>query len=197
MMVRMPQPTKQVNPPNIADREAEYHRDRSAPQRQMRPLGSSGFFDDQFHSPDNDSRPQQPTQILQRPPPPGLEHHMSQFQMGAAPQMPPQRPMIPPPGINIMNNPRNGPVPGMFPPNFPPGAYQPGPPEAMVGPPPGPGPRNMQAPPGFYGGPPGFMPPHNMAGYQGAPDVGMPFGLPAYDGRNMPPPGAGGNFRRQ
>ncbi|OIW31791.1 hypothetical protein CONLIGDRAFT_553180, partial [Coniochaeta ligniaria NRRL 30616] len=179
LMVRMPQPTKQVNPPSIQDRESDYHRERPAPQphRQMRPQGAPGFFDEQqFHSPENDNRPQQPTQILQRPPPPGLDHHMSQFQMGGAPQMPPQRPMIPPPpGINIMNNPRNGPVPGMFPPNFPPGAFPP-PPDSMVGPP-GPGPRNMQGPPGFYGAIPppglqGYMPPLSMGGFQGPPDGG-------------------------
>jgi hypothetical protein len=203
LMVRMPQPTKQVNPPNVQERESDYHRERSAPQpqRQMRPQGASGFFDEQFHSPDNDNRPQQPTQILQRPPPPGLDHHISQFQMGGAPQMAPQRPMIPPPpGINIMNNPRNGPVPGMFPPNFPPGAFPP-PPDSMVGPP-GPGPRNMQGPPGFYGaipppGLPGYMPPLSMGGFQGPPDGGLPFGGPPFDGRNLPPHGAGGAFRRQ
>lgn len=202
LMVRMPQSAKHVNPSNIQERELDYHRERTAPQpqRPMRPQGASAFFDDHFHSPENDNRPQQPTQILQRPPPPGLDHHIPQFQMGGAPQMPPQRPMIPPPpGINIMNNPRNGPVPGMFPPNFPPGAFPP--PPDMVGPP-GPVPRNMQGPPGFYGaipppGLPGYMPPLSMGGFQGPPDGGLPFGGPPFDGRNMPPHGAGGAFRRQ
>lgn len=206
MLVRNPQPTKQVNLPNLQEREPDFDRERSAPQpqRQMRPQGAPGFFDARFQSPDNDNRPQQPTQILQRPPPPGLDHHVSQMQMGNAPQMPPQRPMIPPPpGINIMNNPRNGPDPRMFAPNFPPGAFPP-PPEGMVGPA-GHGPRNMQGPPGFFGGIPppglpGFMPPPNMGGFQGPPppDGGLPFGgPPPFDGRNMPPHGAGGAFRRQ
>lgn len=204
LLVRNPQPTKQVNLPNMQERESDYERERTAPQpqRQMRPQGAPGFFDGQFHSPDNDNRPQQPTQILQRPPPPGLDHHMSQMQMGGAPQMPPQRPMIPPPpGINIMSNPRNGPDPRMFAPNFPPGAFPP-PPDSMVGPT-GPGPRNMQGPPGFYGGIPppglpGFMPPPSMGGFQGPPDGGLQFGgPPPFDGRNMPPHGAGGAFRRQ
>ncbi|KAB5532600.1 hypothetical protein GE09DRAFT_1063759 [Coniochaeta sp. 2T2.1] len=209
LMARMPQPPKHINTPNIQEREPDYHRERAAPQqqpqlqpqRQMRPQGAPGFFDDQFHSPDNDNRPQQPTQILQRPPPPGLDHHNMQFQMGGAPQQMP-RPMIPPPpGINIMN-PRNGPPgpPAMFPPNFPQGAFPP--PDNMVGPP-GPGPRpNMQAPPGFFPPPlglAGFMPPlPNMGGFQGPPDAGLPFGGPPFDGRNnMPPHGAGGAFRRQ
>lgn len=204
LLARNPQPAKQVNLPNLQDRESDYDRERSGPhpQRLMRPQGAPGFFEAQFHSPDNDNRPQQPTQILQRPPPPGLDHHMSQMQMGSAPQLPPQRPMIPPPpGINIMNNPRNGPDPRMFAPNFPPGAFPP-PPDSMVGPN-GPGPRNMQGPPGFYGGIPppglpGFMPPPNMGGFQGPPDGGLPFGgPPPFDGRNMPPHGAGGAFRRQ
>jgi len=207
MLVRNPQPTKQVNLPNMQERQHDYDRERAAPQpqRQMRPQGVPGFFDAQFHSPENDNRPQQPTQILQRPPPPGLDHHMSQMQMGAAPpQMAPQRPMIPPPpGINIMNNPRNGPDPRMFAPNFPPGVFPP-PPDSMVGPPAGPGPRNMQVPPGFYGGMPppglpGFMaPPGSMGGFQGPPDGGPQFGgPPPFDGRNMLPHGAGGAFRRQ
>lgn len=203
LMVRMPQPTKQVHPSSIQDREPEYHRERTAPQpqRQMRPQGAPGFFDDQYQPPDNDHRPQQPTQILQRPPPPGLDHHISQYQMGGAPQMPPQRPMIPPPGINMMGNPRNGAIPGVFPPDFSRGPFPPGGlPDSMLGPQ-GPGPRNMPGPPGFFGGipPPGlYMPPPNMGGFQGGPDAGPPFGAPPpFDGRNMPPHGAGGQYRRQ
>ncbi|KAK1782540.1 hypothetical protein QBC45DRAFT_224642 [Copromyces sp. CBS 386.78] len=216
--VRMPQPTKQVNIPDLAEREAEYQRERIAAQRQqqqqqIRGPAPPGFFNDQFHPSDVDNRPpqpptQMPTQILQRPPPPGLDHHMLPFPLGAGgagnpgsgvggqPMGPPQRgPMIPPPGL--VNGPRNGPMPGMFPMNFPPpgGAFPPGPPppDGLVGPPP---PRGMQPPPGFFGGgpPPGFMgPPPGMGGFQG-PDGPAGFGgaggLPfPVDRRGMLPPG--------
>jgi len=195
LLSRMPQPAKHANNvPTMSDRDAEYQRERSASQRQIRLPGPPGFLDEQFHNPDGDNRPQ-PTQILQRPPPPGLDHHMHPFAMAGGGQMPPQRPMIPPPGI--INNPRNMPMPpSMFPPNFPPGAFPPldgmgGPP--APGPGPGPGPRPVQPPPGFYGGPPpGFIPHHGMGNFQGP--EGLAFGAP-FDGRGMPPPGAA--FRRQ
>ncbi|KAK3944899.1 hypothetical protein QBC46DRAFT_244268, partial [Diplogelasinospora grovesii] len=186
LLMRMPQPQKQVSIANISDRDQgfqrdqDYQRERSSSQRQMRGQGPPGFLEDQFHPPDVvlDSRPQ-PTQILQRPPPPGLDHHMHQFQMvgggggrdGGAPglggisilggggaggngggsqQMPPQRPMIPPPGLVNGPGPRNLPLPGMFAPNFaPPHSYGPPPNENMVGPPQPP--RSMQPPPGFLG----------------------------------------------
>lgn len=215
LLVRMPQPTKQVGLPNFPDREQEYQRERSASQRQqLRGQGGQpGFFDEnQFHPGDVDARPPpQPTQILQRPPPPpGLDHQMHSFHMGgvnpaaaaAAGQMPPQRPMIPPPGL-MNNGPRNVPMPGMYPPNFPPPQHGPGnfppgpppphaggppPPDGMVGPPPPPGPpRSMQPPPGFFGGPPppGFMPPPGMGGAGGFQGPGGPEGPPG------PPPNAG------
>jgi hypothetical protein len=211
-------------PSNELDMQRE--RERNSSHRQMRPNGPPDFFD-QFHPSENDNRPQQPhpTQILQRPPPPGLDHHFAQLQMGGPGPMPPQRPMIPPPPGLINRDPRNpnigpGPVQGMFPPNFGPGGFPPGAnglPEGLLGPGPGPAPgvggpggqRNMPPPPGFFSGgppvPPGFMmsglPPPNMGGGfppQGGPgpDFGMP--LPPFDGRNMPlPPGAPvGPFRR-
>ncbi|KAI6313616.1 hypothetical protein MCOR23_010351 [Pyricularia oryzae] len=154
----------------------------------------------------------QPTQILQRPPP-GLDHQMHPGFMPGGAQGPPfgqQRgPMIPPPGLpgglpglGVPGVPVGGPIgpaspnrhiPGMFPPNFPPGAFPP--PEAMVGP------HRMQPPPGLFGGPPppghpGFPPPGppGLAAFQGGPD-GMPLGA-HFDGRGMPPPGGGGHFRR-
>ncbi|KAK4214829.1 hypothetical protein QBC37DRAFT_252698, partial [Rhypophila decipiens] len=170
--VRMPQPTKQVSLANIPDREQEYQRDRSVPQRQLQQRqGPPGFLEDQFQPQEMDHRPQpqQPTQILQRPPPPGLDHHMLPFPLGVAggngngggPLPPQHRPMIPPPGLVNGPPPRNGPMPGMFPPNFPPlGAFPgPHPAEGLVGPGP---PRSMQPPPGFFPGgppPPGFLPP--------------------------------------
>ena len=197
VLLRMPQPQKQAPVPSVSERdlEAEYHRERererernrSAAQRQqMRAQPPPGLFDEQFPS---DNRPPQPTQILQRPPPPpGLDHqmHPQAFMQGGG-QLPPQgRPMIPPPGLP--GNPNRA-MPPMYPPNFPPGVFHP-PPDGMGGPPP----RNMGPPPGFFGGPPppgppGFMPPPGM-GFQGPPEgIGFPF-----DGRGMPPPGAG--FRR-
>jgi len=217
LLMRMPQPTKQVSLANIPDREQEYQRERSSAsqrqqqqqqvQQQMRVQQGPppGFMEEQFHPAEMDSRPQ-PTQILQRPPPPGLDHHgMHPFQIGAANagsaggQMPPpqQRPMIPPPGLprNV-----NMPLPGMFPPNYPPQGpvfAGPPPPEGMggVGVPQGPPTRGMHPPPGFFGGPPppGFLPPPGMSpGYQGGPDgpggfPGAP-GLP-FDRRGMLPPG--------
>ncbi|KXJ92433.1 hypothetical protein Micbo1qcDRAFT_233695 [Microdochium bolleyi] len=195
--MRMPQPSRAAQIPPTPDREPDFQRERSTSQHQGgRPGGLPAFFDEphlQQHR-DQDSRgpPQQPTQILQRQGPPGLDQmHPSSWmqQGGAGQQMPPGRPMIPPPGLGA--NSRNGPppVPGMFPPNFPMGNFPP--PEGM---PPGP-PRNMVPPPGFFGGPPppGFMgPPPGMGGFQGGPE-GLGFG---FDGRGMPPPAANGPFRR-
>ncbi|KAK0735696.1 hypothetical protein B0T21DRAFT_290436 [Apiosordaria backusii] len=211
-MQQQQQPNKQIPPPGITDRDnLEYQRERSASQRQQQLRGQpgpQGFMDEsQFHPGDVNARPpQQPTQILQRPmPPPGLDHQMHPFHMGGAsggaapaPQMQPQRPMIPPPGL-INTGPRNvnvGPMPGMqFPLSFPPphgppgpGNYPPGPPGPLPphigGPPPGPPdglagpPRQMQPPPGFFGGPPppGFMGPPGM-GFQVGPVVPGPDGL--------------------
>ncbi|KAK3353097.1 hypothetical protein B0T25DRAFT_543642 [Lasiosphaeria hispida] len=207
MEVRMPQPTKQVSLANIPDRDLDYQRERTILQRQQQMRGQQGpppgFLEDQFHPSEVDSRPQ-PTQILQRPPPPGLDHHgIHQFQMGGPGTgggplpPPPQRPMIPPPGL--VNGPRNVPLPGMYP-NFPPPPVFP--PEGVMGVPP-PGPpnqqqRGMQPPPGFFGGlpPPGFMqqPPPGMGGgfqVQGGLDGpgGFPGAVPPYDRRGMMPPG--------
>lgn len=223
LMGRVQQPPKQVPLPGMSDRDhMDYQRERSASQRQqqqqqqqLRGQGPPpGFHDEnQFHQPDIDARPpQQPTQILQRPPPPGLDHQMHPFHMagptgsGATTgQLPPQRSMMAPPGL-LNNAPRNvGPMPNMpFPPNFPPpgvqgpGNFQPGPPGAPPphtgGLPPGPPdglvgpPRLMQPPPGFYGGPPppGFMPP-GMGGFQGGPGGPIPDGLgPAFGGIPSP-----------
>jgi hypothetical protein len=186
LLVRMPQPQKQVQVPNISDREPDYQRERSASQRHLRGQAPPSFLDDQFLPPEGDNRPQ-PTQILPRPPPPGLENPLHAFPMGNGGQMPPQRTMIPPPGL--MNNHRNVPIPGLFPPNFPPGAFPP--PDGMVGPPP----RGMQPPPGFFNAPPppGFMPPPGAGGFPGPDSLG--YGV-QFDGRGMPPPGAGAAFRR-
>jgi hypothetical protein len=201
-----PQRSEQVllrMPPKPTDRQMQQQieqemqreaaaRDRSAPQR--RPGPPPGFFDDpssfQRGPPPQERQggnPTQPTQILQRPPPPGLD-----LGWGERPtQLPPQQHRMnqnlpPPPGLAGGLN-RGMPMPQqqMFPPGFPMGNFPP--PEAMAGPP-----RNMMhAPPGFFNPPPpGFMPPPGMAGFQG-PD-GLAFGGP-FDGRG-PPQGA---FRRQ
>lgn len=101
-----------------------------------------------------DGRSGQPTQILQRPPPPpGLDQMPPGFFNGPPPRGPPGMAGGPCPGPGGPN--RNMPMPPMFPPNFPPG---PPPPDGMTGMPP---PRNMpMPPPGFFGGPP---PPHGFA----------------------------------
>ncbi|KAI0594059.1 hypothetical protein F4775DRAFT_575573 [Biscogniauxia sp. FL1348] len=186
LVMRMPQPSRPTQIPPTPDREPDFARERGAPQHQGgRPAGLPGFFDEAvIHHREQESRPQQPTQILQRQGPPGLDPmHTNAWMQTGAQLPPPGRPMIPPPGL--AGNPRNGPIPGAFPPNFPMGGF---PPDAMAGPP-----RNMAPPPGFFGGPPppGFMPPPGMGGFQG-PEA-LAFG---FDGRGMPPPGSGGPFRR-
>ena len=192
-VMRMPQPSRPAQVPPTPERELDFQRERSVPQHPAgRPAGLPSFFDEpQMHHREQDNRPQQPTQILQRQQgPPGLEQmHPNWMQTGAPQGPPPGRHMIPPPGL--ANNPRSAPPPGIFPPNFPMGAF---PPDGMAGPP-----RNMPPPPGFFGGPGGPPPP---GGPPGAfmPPPGMGFQAPealgfGFDGRNMPP-GAGGPFRR-
>lgn len=175
---------------------AQRERSSSHTQRQVRPVPPPGFmpFDEAtaYRGPPQHERqqgnPPQPTQILQRPPPPGLDMGWDR-----QPQIPPQhrvaQNIAPPPGL--ANGPSNGPNRGMpmpqnmYPPGFPMGAFPP--PDIMAGPP-----RNMQMqpPPGFFSPPPpGFMPP-GMNGFQGP--EGMSFGTP-FDGRGPPPQGA---FRR-
>ncbi|KAI1083415.1 hypothetical protein F5B20DRAFT_404430 [Whalleya microplaca] len=178
--MRMPQPSRPTQIPPTPDRESDYPRDRGLAQLQGgRPTGLSTFFDEPpMHHREPESRPQQPTQILQRQGPPGLDQmHPAAWMQNGGQQLPPGRPMIPPPGLAA--NPRNGPLPGGFPPNYPMAGF---PPDGMAGPP-----RNMAPPPGFYGGPPpppaGFMPP-GMGGFQGPESLGFGF-----DGRGMPPPG--------
>ncbi|KAI0478760.1 hypothetical protein GGR56DRAFT_631662 [Xylariaceae sp. FL0804] len=190
LVMRMPQPSRPAHIPPTPDREPDYARERAASQHQAgRPAGLPSFFDEiPLHSREPEAR-SQPTQILQRPGPPGLEqmHPTPWMQHAGGQQMPPPpgRPMIPPPGL--AGNQRNGPMPNAFPPNFPMGGFPP--PEGMSAHPR----NNMAPPPGFFGGPPppppGFMPPPAMGGFQG-PEA-LAFG---FDGRGMPPPG--GPFRR-
>ncbi|KAI9053142.1 hypothetical protein LZ554_003408 [Drepanopeziza brunnea f. sp. 'monogermtubi'] len=185
----------------VIEREQELQREAAqrerASQRQVRPPPPPGFmsFDEATvyrglpHHERQPGNPPQPTQILQRPPPPGLDMGWDR-----QPQLPPQhriaQNIAPPPGL--ANGPSNGPNRGMplpqnmYPPGFPMGAFPP--PDVMAGPP-----RNMQMqpPPGFFNQPPpGFMPP-GMSGFQGP--EGMSFGSP-FDGRGPPHQGA---FRRQ
>ena len=200
-VMRMPQPSRPAQVPPTPDRELDFQRERNVPQHPAgRPTGLPSFFDEpQLHHREQDNRPQQPTQILQRQQgPPGLEQmHPNWIQAGGPQGPPPGRHMIPPPGL--ATNPRNAPPPGIFPPNFPMGAF---PPEGMAGPP-----RNMPPPPGFFGGlggppPPGGPPGGPPSGPPGAfmPPPGMGFQSPealgfGFDSRNLPP-GAGGPFRR-
>ena len=155
--MRMPQPSRPAQIPPTPDRELDFQRERTGPQHPAgRPAGLPSFFDEPpMHHREQDNRPQQPTQILQRQQgPPGLEQmHPNWMQTGGPQVPPPGRPMIPPPGL--ANNPRSAPPPGIFPPNFPMGAF---PPDGMAGPP-----RNMPPPPGFFGGPAG---PHRAVLHQ-------------------------------
>ncbi|RSL71809.1 hypothetical protein CEP54_001117 [Fusarium duplospermum] len=203
LLMRMgPQPQKPGQmPPQLNDREPDFPRDDRGP-RQMRHQPPPGFpMEERFHNPpDADGRPNQPTQILQRPPPPpGLDQMPPSWMPGGGQMPPPQQrgPMIPPPGLaGGPGGPgpnRNMPMPHMFPPNFPPGAMPP-PPEAMGGMPP----RNMPPPPpGFFAGPPhGFLPP-GLGGFNGPPGPDFPGG--PFEGRGMPPagnPGRGATFGR-
>lgn len=180
----------------LMEREQEIlrgQRDRQEAQRQQsrRPEAPPGFFDESLYQRAPQQQhdvgqrphgPQQPTQILQRPPP-GLEQGVPQWnsQNGQPPSRNPnQRHIAPPPGLQ---GGRGIPPPGMFPPGFPPMGFGP-PPDGMVpppslrGPPP---PGFMMPPPGFPGGPP----PINA--FQQAPE-GMRF----FDGRGPPPD----SFRR-
>ncbi|SPQ19952.1 741d5b51-ff40-478f-8f79-378ab706426d [Thermothielavioides terrestris] len=192
LLTRMPQPTKQMSLANGPDREQDYSRERSASQRQQLrgPGGPPGFLEDSpFRPGDVDPRPPpQPTQILQRPPPPaGLDHQMHPFLMGGmnpagaggpgASQMAPQRPMIPPP--NLLNNgPRNMPMPGMYPPpSFPP--------------PHGHAHSHAHGGPGGPGHFPPGPPPHPHGGGHGPGDglVGPPMPPPGVPRSMQPPPG--------
>ncbi|PNP46900.1 hypothetical protein TGAMA5MH_01853 [Trichoderma gamsii] len=182
-----PQPQKQQAPMLESDFSP---RENRGPQRQMRPQPPPGFpLDESFHNAERESRLGQPTQILQRPPPP--MDQMPPNWMASGVQMPPPQqqqrgPMMPPPGLPGGLS-RNVPMPHMFPPNFPPGAIPP-PPEAMAGMPP----RNMPPPPpGFFNGPPhGFMPP-GLGGFNGPPGPPEAFGGSPFEARGMPPGAAG------
>ncbi|KAF6833462.1 hypothetical protein CPLU01_05500 [Colletotrichum plurivorum] len=189
LLMRMPQPQRAAQIPHPQEREPDFPQGGRGPQRQMRGQVPPGFMDDGFHHPEPEGR-MQPTQILQRPPPPpGLDQMNPNWMPGGGPMPPQPRSMIPPPGLAGGPG-RNHPMGGIFPPNFPPGAFPP--PDNMAGPPP---PRNMPPPPGFFGGPPpGFIPPPGMPGFPG-PSGPEGHGFP-FDGR-MPPPGAAQAYRRQ
>ncbi|KAK9413852.1 hypothetical protein SUNI508_11548 [Seiridium unicorne] len=182
-LIRMPQPSRPAQIPQTPDREPDFQRERGGSQQQGRPQGPPGFFDEPHIRHEQDNRRQQPTQILQRPGPMGLDQLQPNWIQAGGQQLPPGpgRTMIPPPP-GLAGNPRNPPMPGMFPPGFPPmGAF---PPDGM---------RGMGPPPGLFGGPPppGFIPPGMGAGFHGGPEA-LAY---AFDARGMPPPGAG-SFRR-
>lgn len=193
-----PQLASQLQKPSglmpFGDREQEFGGRENRNHVRMQP--PPGFpMDEAFHgAADRDARQNHPTQILQRPPPPGLDQ-MPPNWMSAGGQLPSLQQrglMLPPPGLaggmGVPN--RNMPLPPMFPPNFPPGAMPP-PPDAMAGMPP----RSMPPPPpGFFNGPPhGFLPP-GLGGFNGPPSGPEGFTGSPFEARGMPPP-AGSNGR--
>lgn len=198
-----PQLQKHSSMPPFNDRDHEFAgRENRNTERGMRPQPPPGFpMDEAFHNLERESRQNQPTQILQRPPPPGLDQMPPNWMAGGGQMPPPQQrgPMLPPPGLaggpGGPGGPgganRGMPMPPMFTPNFPLGAMPPPPPEAMGGMPP----RNMPPPPpGFFNGPPhGFLPP-GLGGFNGPPPGPDGFGGPPFEARGMPP-SAGGNGR--
>lgn len=169
----------------------QQQRERSASQRQQgRPQPPPGFYEDppafqRVSQHERSNNPPQPTQILQRPPPPGLDigwDRQAQLQQQQQQHRIPQN-IAPPPGLANGGPSRGMPMPQMYPPAFPMGSFPP--PDVMAGPP-----RNMQMnpPPGFFS-PPGFMPPGMGGGFQE-----MAYGGGPFDGRGPPPQGA---YRRQ
>jgi hypothetical protein len=195
-----PQLQKHSSMAPYTDREQEFPgRENRNNERAMRPQPPPGFpMDDSFHNLERETRQNQPTQILQRPPPHGMDQMPPNWMAGGGQMPPPQQrgPMLPPPGLagghGGPGGPnRNMPMPPMFPPNFPPGGMPPPPPEAMGGMPP----RNMPPPPppGFFNGPlpHGFLPP-GLGGFNGPPPGPEAFGGPPFEARGMPP-SAGGN----
>lgn len=177
--------------PSYNDREQEFGGREN--RNNMRPQPPPGFpMDESFHNGEREPRQNQPTQILQRPPP-GLDQMPPNWLAGGGQMPPPQQrgPMLPPPGLagGIGGPSRNMPMPPMFAPNFTPGGMPP--PDAMGGMPP----RNMPAPPpGFFAGPPhAFLPP-GLGGFNGPPPGPEGFGGPPFEARGMPP-SAGNNGR--
>ncbi|KHN98971.1 uncharacterized protein MAM_03433 [Metarhizium album ARSEF 1941] len=188
-----PQLQKHSSLPPFNEREQEFPgRENRNNERVMRPQPPPGFpMGESFHTLEREARHTQPTQILQRPPPPGLDQMPPNWMASTGQIPPPQQrgPMLPPPGLAGGLGPggpnRNMPMPPMFPPNFPPGAMPPPPPEAMGAMPP----RNMPPPPpGFFSGPPphGFLPP-GLGGFNGPPPGPEGFGGPPFETRGMPP----------
>ncbi|KAK2612719.1 hypothetical protein QQS21_001170 [Conoideocrella luteorostrata] len=178
--------------PLFNDREQEFAGREN--RNNARPHPPPGFsMDESFHGAERQPRQNQPTQILQRPPPLGMDQMPPNWMTSGGQMPPPQQrgPMIAPPGLagGLGGPNRNMPMPPMFPPNFPPGGMPP--PDAMGGMPP----RNMPLPPpGFFNGPPlhGFMPP-GLGGFNGPPPGPEGFGGPPFEAQGMPP--ASGNGR--
>lgn len=198
LMMRGPpqsQPSRQQQLMIEREQELLIREQRERVVQRQRQEPPPGFFDDTFlgrgpipqHEPPRSKTQQQPTQILQRPPP-GLEQLPPGWAQQQREQQLPQtisqrHPLQPPPGLASGPN-RGMPMP---PPLFPPGFNMAGfgpPPENMLN-----APRNMP-PPGFMVPPPGFMGPPPMSGFPG-PEV---LGYAPFDGRGGPP--QQGNFRR-
>ncbi|RKF65024.1 hypothetical protein OnM2_013022 [Erysiphe neolycopersici] len=189
---------RQIPKNTIMDLEQEIKRekialpDRSGPERHTRPQPPPGFFEDSSfirgstslldHQPGNS----QPTQMLQRPPPPGLDLSWERQAQLPHQQHRHVQNLVPPPGLTN-NLSRVMPIPQQaFLPGFTMGSFPP--PDVMSV-----SPQNvqMQPPPGFFSGPPhGFLPP-TMGGFQGPENLA--FGAAPFDGRRPPSQGA---FRR-
>ncbi|KAK8079784.1 hypothetical protein PG997_007602 [Apiospora hydei] len=151
--IRMPQPSRPAQIPQTPDRD-DYPRDRGSAQHQGRPQGLPAFFDEaqliheheQRRHQQQQQQPPQPTQILQRQVPPGLDQVHPNWIQGNQHIPHPERTDA-----------------WQLPAEFPSRHCWCFPPEGFRGPP---------APPGFYGGPPpGLFPP----GFQGAPEQ-IPYG---------------------
>lgn len=173
-------------------RETASHRERTVPERHSRPQSPPGFFEESLYPRgpalphDRQSGNAQSAQLIQRPPPPGLDMSWERQAHLQPPQHRHVQNIAPPPGLLSG---LNRPIPiaqQAFPPGFSMGNFPP--PEVM-----GVSPRNiqMQPPPGFFNGPHGFLPP-GIGGFQGP--ESMAFGGAPFDGRGPPPQGS---FRRQ
>lgn len=212
ILLRNPPHQQQLQQQKLMDRqmqqqmiEREQEMQREAAQRErtasQRPThqGPPGFYDDPVNfsrGPQQHERqagnPPQPTQILQRPPPPpGLELGWDRATQVPPPQHRMNQNIPPPPGlVGGPNRAMPPPQQQMYPPGFPMNNF---PHDMLTGPP-----RNMQMqpPPGFVNGgiggppPPGYLPPG--FGFQGPESMG--FGGAPFDGRGLPPQGA---YRRQ